>query len=45
VQALRLASDSTDPMLQKSLIELAAEYTARAIAMEALPLGQDPDHD
>jgi hypothetical protein len=44
-QALRLASDSTDPMLQKSLTELAAEYTARAIAIEALTLGKDPDDD
>ena len=34
-QAMRLARDSTDPVLQKSLTELALEYFARAIAIEA----------
>lgn len=38
----RLASDSTDPMLIVSLTELAAEYTERAKAIDALALGQDP---
>jgi hypothetical protein len=41
-QAFRLASDSTDPMLIVSLTELAAEYTERAKAIDALALGQDP---
>ena len=44
-QALRLARDSTDPMLQKSLTELALEYSARAAAIEALALGEDPEAD
>jgi hypothetical protein len=42
-QALRLARDSTDPMLAKSLKELAVEYIARANAIEASALGEDPE--
>jgi hypothetical protein len=44
-QAMRLSRDSTDPMLQKSLTELALEYFARAVAIEAGAFGQDPDDD
>jgi hypothetical protein len=40
-QALRLARDTTDPMLQNSLAELALEYRARAAAIDGLSLGQD----
>jgi hypothetical protein len=43
-QALRLARD-TDPMLQKSLTELALEYRARAAAIDGLSLGKDPEDD
>jgi hypothetical protein len=42
-QAMRLARDSTDPVLQKSLTELALEYFARAVAIESGALGQDLD--
>jgi hypothetical protein len=44
-QALRLANDSTDPVLQKSLIELAREYLARAAAIEGKALGEDPEDE
>jgi hypothetical protein len=44
-QCLRLARDSTDPMLVKSLTELAAEYAARAIEVDAAALGKDPNDD
>jgi hypothetical protein len=44
-QAIRLAKDSTDPMLQKSLTELALEYFSRAASIEARALGKDPDDD
>jgi hypothetical protein len=44
-QARRLARDSTDPMLQKSLTELALEYSVRAAAIEAQALGEDPEAD
>jgi hypothetical protein len=44
-QAMRLARDSTDPALQKSLTELALEYFSRAVAIEAGALGQDSDDD
>jgi hypothetical protein len=44
-QCLRLARDSTDPMLVKSLTELAAEYAARAIEVDSAALGKDPDDD
>jgi hypothetical protein len=40
-QAIRLASDSTDPILVKSLTEMAAEYSARALAIEAKASGKD----
>jgi hypothetical protein len=43
--ALRLAHDSTDPMLQNGLTELALEYSARAAAIEAVALGKDPEED
>lgn len=44
-QCLHLARDSTDPMLVQSLTELAAEYVARAIAMEAMSPSEDAgDH-
>ncbi len=44
-QCLRLARDSTDPGLVQSLTELAAEYAARAIAMEAMSPSNAPgDH-
>jgi hypothetical protein len=42
-QCRRLARDSTDPMLIKSLTELAAEYSARAIAADAASFGKDPE--
>jgi len=32
-------------MLIKSLTELAAEYVARAIVVDALALGNDPEDD
>jgi hypothetical protein len=41
-QALRLARDSTDQMLVKSLTELTIEHSARADAIEAATLGKDP---
>jgi hypothetical protein len=44
-QCLRLARDSTDPSLVKNLTELALEYSARAAAIEALALGEDPEED
>jgi hypothetical protein len=44
-QAIRLARDSTDPVLQKSLTDLALEYFARAVATEAGVFGKDPDDD
>ena len=44
-QALRLAKDSTDPVLQKSLTELAVEYLARAAAIDGLSLSKDPDDE
>lgn len=39
-RALRLARASADPTLQKSLTELALEYFARAVAVEAKQLGK-----
>ena len=42
---MRLARDTTDPMLAQSLSELAAEYTARAIHIETMALGKDPEDD
>jgi hypothetical protein len=44
-QALRLARDSTDPILVKSLTEFAAEYLARAAAIESIELGMDPEDE
>ena len=41
-QAFRLARDSTDPVLVKSLTEMAREYIARASALDAVALGKDP---
>jgi hypothetical protein len=44
-QAMRLAKDSTAPVLTASLTELALEYFARAAAIEAQAFGKDPDED
>ena len=44
-QAMRPARESTDPVLQKSLTDLALEYFARAVAIEAGAFGKDPDDD
>jgi hypothetical protein len=44
-QAMRLANDSTDPVLTASLIELAVEYLARADAIELQAFGKDPEED
>jgi len=41
-QALRLARDMTDPVLVKSLKDMAQEYCARADVMEKTALGEDP---
>jgi hypothetical protein len=42
-QALRLARQNTDPMLVKSLTELARHYLAQADAIDGkTPLGEDP---
>jgi len=42
-QAIRLARDSTDPVLQKSLTDLALHYFSQAVAIEAIVLGKDPE--
>ena len=42
-QALRLARDNTDQALVTSLKELAAEYLARADAIDRRVLGEDPE--
>jgi hypothetical protein len=44
-QALRLARDSTDPVLINSLTEMAREYIARADALDGGALGKDPQDD
>ena len=44
-QAIRLARDSTDPVLQKSLNELAREYLAQANAIDGTTLGEDPEDE
>ena len=52
-QALRLARDSTDQVLVKSLIEVAAESLGRADAIDlvkylqevAAALGEDPENN
>jgi hypothetical protein len=41
-QALRLARQNTDPMLVKSLTELAHQYLAQADAIDGVALGDDP---
>ena len=41
-QAIRLAKDTTDPVLQKNLTDLALEYLSRAVFIEAMPRGDDP---
>jgi hypothetical protein len=40
-QCLRLARESTDPMLVQSLTELGLEYAARAAAIDGLMSGKD----
>ena len=42
-QALRLARKNTDPMLVKSLTELAQHYLAQADAMDGAAFGNDPE--
>jgi hypothetical protein len=42
-QCVRLARDSTDPVLIKSLTDLAAEYSAQATAIEASAFGKDEE--
>jgi hypothetical protein len=42
-QAMRLAKESTDPVLTASLTVLALEYFSRAVALEARVFGKDPD--
>ena len=44
-QALRLARDTTDPVLATSLTEMAREYIARADAIDGLTLGKDPEDE
>jgi hypothetical protein len=44
-RALRLARDSTDPVLRDSLTELAREYNTRADALDGVALGKDPEDD
>ena len=44
-QAHRLAWDSTDPVLQKGLTDLALDYFAQAIAVEATGLENDPEDE
>jgi hypothetical protein len=41
-QALRLARESTDPVLIHDLTELAIEYMARAAAIDGASFGKDP---
>jgi hypothetical protein len=42
---MRLAKDSTDPVLSHNLTEFALDYLARAALLEAVSLGKDPDDD
>ena len=44
-QALRLARDSTEPVLINSLTEMAREYIARADVLDRVVLGKDPNDD
>jgi hypothetical protein len=43
-QALRIAGNSSDPALIKSLTAFAAQYSARADAIDARALGEDPEY-
>jgi hypothetical protein len=42
-QAIRLAQDSTDPVLLQTLKAFAAECNAKADAIEAQALGSEPN--
>jgi hypothetical protein len=42
-QALRIARDSIDPHLIRTLHEYAAECNAKADAIDAKALGEDPE--
>jgi hypothetical protein len=42
---MRLARDSTDPVLQKSLTDLALHYFSQAVTIEAQALGEDPEDE
>jgi hypothetical protein len=44
-QALRLARQNTDPMLVKSLTELAQHYSAQADAIDGVAFGKDPEDE
>lgn len=44
-KALRLARQNTDPMLIKSLTELAHEYLAQADAIDGAARGDDPQDE
>jgi hypothetical protein len=44
-QAIRLARDSTDAELQKSLTDLALDYFSKAVEIEARALGKYPHPD
>jgi hypothetical protein len=44
-QALRLARGTTDPMLVKSLMEMAQEYLAQADAINGTKLGEDSEDE
>jgi hypothetical protein len=44
-QALRIARESTDPELIKSLKAFAAEYNSIADAIDAKGLGEDPQDE
>ena len=45
VHSLRLARDSTEPVLINSLTEMAREYIARADVLDRVVLGKDPNDD
>jgi hypothetical protein len=44
-QALRLARQNTDPMLIKSLTELAQHYLAQADVIDGTKFGKEPDDE
>jgi hypothetical protein len=44
-QALRLARQNTEPMLVKSLTELAQHYLAQADAIDGAAFGKDPEDE